>query len=186
MLAYMKQLLTDADLILALNVRFDEMTTASYSLFDVPVMAATLIHSHASDAELGKIYTADLPLHAGPNQMAALLARLRLPVSATRTNWATAARGLSWQLYCPQPPGDIDMRHNGASAGGASRRRHHHSWHRQFCHVAQQILQIRPRRAPAWPQSGGMGFGVTAALAAKAYDPDRFVFSALPVTVISR
>ena len=65
MLAYMKQLLIDADLILALNVRFDEMTTAGYSLFDVPLMAATLIHSHASDAELGKIYIADLPLHAG-------------------------------------------------------------------------------------------------------------------------
>ena len=177
MLAYMKQLLTDADLILALNVRFDEMTTAGYSLFDVPGMAATLIHSHASDAELGKIYTADLPLHAGPNQMAALLAGLRLPVSAARTSWATAAReAYLGSFTAPQPPGDIDMRQIMAhlqavlpddaiithGAGNFA------MWPNKFFKFGQEARQLGP-------QSGSMGFGVTAALAAKAYDPDRFV-----------
>ena len=177
MLAYMKQLLTDADLILALNVRFDEMTTAGYSLFDVPAMAATLIHSHPSDAELGKIYTADLPLHAGPNQMAALLAGLRLPVSAARTSWATAAReAYLGSFTAPQPPGDIDMRQIMAhlqavlpddaiithGAGNFA------MWPNKFFKFGRDARQLGP-------QSGSMGFGVTAALAAKAYDPDRFV-----------
>ena len=177
MLGYMKQLLTDADLILALNVRFDEMTTAGYSLFQSPKMAATLIHSHASDAELGKIYTADLPLHAGPNQMAALLADLALPASPARTQWATSAREAYLASFtAPQPPGDIDMRQIMAhlqavlpadaiithGAGNFA------MWPNKFFKFGRDARQLGP-------QSGSMGFGVTAALAAKAHDPDRFV-----------
>ena len=74
--ASMKTLLRDADLIIAVNIRFGEATTDGYTLFDAPKMAAKLVHSHASDHEIGKIYLADLPLHAGPNRMAAALDNL--------------------------------------------------------------------------------------------------------------
>ena len=73
---YMKTLLRETDLILAVNIRFGEATTDGYSLFAAPRMAATLIHSHASDDEIGKIYAPDLPVHAGPNAMAIALATI--------------------------------------------------------------------------------------------------------------
>ena len=38
--------------ILAIGLRFGEILTEGYTLFDIPGMAATLIHAHASDAEL--------------------------------------------------------------------------------------------------------------------------------------
>ena len=41
-------------------------------------------------------------------------------------------------------------------------------WPNKFFKFGQEARQLAP-------QSGSMGFGVTAALAAKAYDPDRFV-----------
>ncbi len=53
MLAHVKALLRDADLILAINVRFGEMTTDGYSLLSVPEPTQKLIHVHASDREIG-------------------------------------------------------------------------------------------------------------------------------------
>ena len=67
MAAHTKALIQEADVILAVNVRFGEMTTDAYTLLNVPEPSQTLIHVHSSDDELGKIYVADLPIHAGPN-----------------------------------------------------------------------------------------------------------------------
>ncbi len=108
---YMKTLLREADLILAVNIRFGELTTDGYSLFHrTAKMAAKLIHSHASDDEIGKIYAPDLPIHAGPNAMAAALATIDLPDSAARTAWCKAARtDYLASLTAPAQPGDVDM-----------------------------------------------------------------------------
>ena len=70
---YMKALIAGADLILALGVRFGEITTDGYTLIDVPDARQALIHAHASDAELNKIHTADLPIHAHPELVLAAL-----------------------------------------------------------------------------------------------------------------
>ena len=70
MLSYIKTLFDEADLIIAVNVRFGECTTDGYSLFECPNMSAKLIHCHPSDNELGKIYAPDLSLQASPNAMA--------------------------------------------------------------------------------------------------------------------
>ena len=108
--AYMKDLLRQADLIVAINIRFGESTTDGYSLFDAPKMAAKLVHSHASDAEIGKIYAPDLPIHAGPNAMASALAGISLPASEARTAWRDAAReNYLAALTAPAQPGDVDM-----------------------------------------------------------------------------
>ena len=55
----------DADVILAINARFGEMTTDGYTLLRVPVPEQTLIHVHASDREIGKIYQPALGIQAG-------------------------------------------------------------------------------------------------------------------------
>ena len=73
-----RALIGEADLILAIGVRFGEILTDGYTLFDVPTMAATLIHAHASDAELNRIQTADLPV-ARPSRPADAGARRAAP-----------------------------------------------------------------------------------------------------------
>jgi acetolactate synthase-1/2/3 large subunit len=175
--AYMKDLLRKADLVLALNIRFGEATTDGYALFTAPKMKATLIHSHASDDEIGKIYSPDLPIHAGPNAMAAALSRMELPDSAARADWYQAARqDYLASLTAPAQPGDVDMAEITAhiqqtlpedaivthGAGNFS------IWPNKFLSYGRDQRMLGP-------QSGSMGFGLPAALAAKVHDPSRFV-----------
>ena len=174
---YMKSLLHEADLILAVNIRFGELTTDGYSLFTAPRMAATLIHSHASDDEIGKIYAPDLPIHAGPNAMAAALATIDLSDSAARTAWYKAARAdYLASLTAPAQPGDVDMSVITAQiqetlpadaivTHGAG----------NFAIWPDKFLSYGRDQRLLGPQSGSMGFGLPAALAAKVHDPSRFV-----------
>ena len=174
---YMKTLLREADLILAVNIRFGEATTDGYSLFTVPRMAATLIHSHASDDEIGKIYTPDLPVHAGPNAMATALAKIDLPRKASRATWCGKARAdYLASLTAPEQTGEVDMGAITAriqdtlpadaivthGAGNFS------IWPNKFLSYGRDQRMLGP-------QSGSMGFGLPAALAAKVHDRSRFV-----------
>ncbi len=138
-------------------------------------MAATLIHAHASDAELNKIQTATLPIHAHPDRL--LPALLPLTNSA---RWAarTEAAHADWQasLATPPQPGALDMgevvRHLQATlpddailTNGAG---NFATWtNKHFAyHDAQRLLA---------PQSGAMGYGVPAAIAARIAHPGRTV-----------
>ena len=175
--ASMKTLLRDADLIIAVNIRFGEATTDGYTLFDTPKMAAKLVHSHASDDEIGKIYVADLPLHAGPNQMAAALDNLVADRPAGRAGWYADARTAYLESLVPPPqPGDVDMGIITAQiqarlpadaiiTHGAG----------NFSIWANKFMQYGRDQRLLGPQSGSMGFGLPAALAAKAHDSGRFV-----------
>ena len=174
---YMKSLLREADLILAINIRFGEATTDGYSLFDSPRMVATLIHSHASDDEIGKIYAPDLPIHAGPNAMAAALSGIVLPASDRRTEWCRKARAeYLASLGAPAQPGDVDMGvvtahiqdklpEDAIVTHGAG----------NFSIWPNKFLSYGAGQRMLGPQSGSMGFGLPAALAAKVHDRSRFV-----------
>ncbi len=168
-----RALMREADAILALGLRFGEILTDGYSLFAVPRMAATLIHAHASDAELNKIYTADLAICAHPDRLMPALAELRL---AGAEAWAarTEAAHADWQasLATPPQPGELDMgevvRHLQAvlpadailtnGAGNFS------TWsNKHFAFTGSQRL--------LGPQAGAMGYGVPAAIAARIARP---------------
>ena len=176
-LGYIKTLLRDADMIVALNIRFGEMTTDGYDLFDLPKMAATLIHSNVSDAELGKIYIADLPLQAGPNAMAEALAGISLEQNADRKAWCGAAKAAYDDSFTvAAQPGALDMRavlahlrdvlpDNAIVTNGAG---NFATWPSKFIKYDKDMRLLAP-------QSGAMGYGLPAALAAKAHDADRFV-----------
>ena len=177
MLGYIKTLLRDADMIVALNIRFGEMTTDGYDLFDLPKMAATLIHSNASDAELGKIYIADLPLQAGPNAMAEALAGISLAQNVDRKAWCGEAKAAyDGSFTVAAQPGALDMGavlahlrdvlpDNAIVTNGAG---NFATWPSKFIKYGKNMRLLAP-------QSGAMGYGLPAALAAKAHDADRFV-----------
>ena len=175
--ASVRRLIGEADVILCLGLRFGEILTEGYSLFGIPGMSATLIHAHASDAELNKIETAALPVHAHPDRLMPALAALRL---AGCDRWAprTAAAHAEWEasLAAPPQPGGLDMgevvRHLQARLPGdailTNGAGNFATWtNKHFAFAEGQRLLA--------PQSGAMGYGVPAAIAAKVAHPGRTV-----------
>ena len=64
----------------------------------------SLIHVHASDAELGKIYQAKLPIHAHPGSFLRAIADVTLPASDARSAWTAEGRaGYLKTFDLPEP-----------------------------------------------------------------------------------
>ncbi|PZQ52466.1 MAG: thiamine pyrophosphate-binding protein [Rhodovulum sulfidophilum] len=174
--ASVRELMLGADLILALGIRFGEITTDNYALYPPPRMTARLVHAHASDGELNKIYTADLAVHAHPDRLLPALAALRVDAGA----WAerTEAARAAWlaELETPPQPGAVDM-------GAVTRRLAEVLPDDAILTNGAGNFSIWPnkhfpftggRRLLA-PQSGAMGYGLPAAIAAKIARPEATV-----------
>lgn len=173
MLPHVKALIRDADLILAINVRFGEMTTDGYTLLNVPVPQQKLIHVHPSDAEIGKIYVPDLGIHACPNSFAQNLQ----PVNGAWADWRKAAREAYLTSFdAPAQPSSVDMvavmaylrdrmPEDVILTNGAG---NFTVWPNKFAKFGAKARLLAP-------QSGAMGYGVPAAIAAKVAEPERMV-----------
>lgn len=167
--------LKEADLVFALNIRFGENTTDGYTLFPPPKMDKTLVHSHISDLEIGKIYQADVPIHAGPNALSAVLAQLDL--RGQWQEWATDQRAAYEEsLILPARDTAVDLGaivahlqktlpENAILTNGAG---NFAIWHNKFFQYGAKARLLAP-------QSGAMGYGLPAAIAAKAEFPERLV-----------
>lgn len=171
-----RALMREADLILALGPRFGEILTDGFALFPVPRMPATLVHAHASDTELNRVHTADLPIVAHPDALMPLLAGIRVDASAWAGRTETAHAAWETSLATPPQPGALDMgevtRHLDAIlpddailTNGAG----------NFAIWTNKHFPFRGRRRLIGPQSGAMGYGVPAAIAAKIAFPERMV-----------
>jgi acetolactate synthase-1/2/3 large subunit len=169
--------LDESDLLLAVNVRFGETLTDGYSLFDPRYFDKNLIHIHASEAEIGKIFTPSLAILSCPNAaMTALAAQSKI----ANVPWAerTAIARQAWEagLNPPAQPGNVDMGQimaylrarlpkdvvvtNGAGNFAI--------WAGRYLHYGNGATLLGP-------QAGSMGAGVPAAVMAKLVDPTRFV-----------
>ncbi len=168
-----KRLITEADTILAINVRFGEMTTDAYTLLDVPVPKQRLIHVHVSDGELGKVYQPSLGIHGDHNGFCTQLQ----PVQGGWANWRTAARDAYEAGFdAPAQPSPVDMvevtRHlrdvlpeDAILTNGAG----------NFTVWPNKFYKFGPKARLLAPQSGAMGYGFPAAVAAKVAYPERTV-----------
>ncbi len=171
--AHVKALIRDADLILAVNVRFGEMTTDGYTLLSVPVPAQKLIHVHGSDREIGKIYQPTLGVHAGPNAFAAALR----PVKGEWAKWRADGRAAYEASFAaPAQPSPVDMvaamehvravlPEDAILTNGAG---NFTVWPNKFYKFGKKARLLAP-------QSGAMGYGLPAAVAAKVAFPERTV-----------
>ena len=170
---HVADLIKTADVIVAVNLRMDEMTTGAYTLLSVPLPQQTLIHAHPSTEELGKVYIAALPLHADPNAFATALT----PVAGPWAAWRAKARaGYETAFVAPTQPSPVDMSavmaHLGAHlpqdvivTNGAG----------NFAAWPSRHLCFGPKMRLLAPQSGAMGYGVPAAIAASLAEPGRMV-----------
>ncbi|MEM0989466.1 MAG: thiamine pyrophosphate-binding protein [Pseudomonadota bacterium] len=174
---HMKELISQADVILALGPRFGEATTDGYALFQAPDTKQNIIHVHASDREIGKVYQPVLPIHAHPEAFLQAIADTVLPVADGRAAWTQKGRqGYLAFLNVPEQPGTVDMgaivRHlqdvlpdDAILTNGAG----------NFAIWPSKMFKYGPRQRLLGPQSGAMGAGVPAAVAAKAEHRDRTV-----------
>jgi len=163
-----------ADVLLVVGPRLGEMTTSGYTLVDVPRPQQRLVHVHPGPEELGRVYQAELPVLAGAEHFAAAVRELR--VEPRWSEWTAAARAdyEAWQQHGAMP-GDLDLGEcvahlreavpDAIVTNGAG---NYTVWAHRFWRFHSFPSQLAPT-------SGAMGYGVPAAVAAKAVAPDRTV-----------
>jgi acetolactate synthase I/II/III large subunit len=169
----------DADLLIVIGERLGEMTTGGYTLLVPPEPRQTLIHVHPGAEELGRVYQPALAIAATPGAfIAALNALTRTGPSAALESGAGAhAEYVAWQA--PRPvPGELDLwrivawldTHLPDDAIVTNGAGNYATW-------LHRLYRYRTFRTQLAPYVGAMGYGVPAAVAAKAVHPDRVVVS---------
>jgi acetolactate synthase-1/2/3 large subunit len=176
MVPNVRRLLAEADVILAINNRFGENSTDGYTVFDLPEPRQCLIHVHGSDLELGKVYQPELGIQAGPNAFVRAL-RAGGPVTGDWAAWRAEARaGYEAGFDLPHLPSPVDMGkvtaylrevlpEDAIITNGAG----------NFAIWSGRFLKYGPEMRLLAPQSGAMGYGIPAAIAAKVMYPERRV-----------
>jgi len=170
------QRVRDADLVIAIGARLDEMTTGGYTLFDVPVPKQKLVHVQPGAEELGRVYQATLPIVSSMGKFVEALAKVKVDASRWR-DWTRAAHDdyVAWNL--PQPvPGNLQLAEivnwldstlpeDVVMTGGAG----------NFSGWVHRFFRYRGFRTQLGPTNGSMGYGWPAAVAAKLVAPSRTV-----------
>ena len=164
----------EADLLLVVGPRLGEMTTSGYTLLESPTPAQTLVHVHPGAEELGRVYRPELPILSGMEQFARAVRELR--VESRWRDWTTGARAEfeEWQRHDPMP-GSLDLgdciahlRERVPDAIVTNGAGNFTVWVHRFWRWHRYGTQLAPT-------SGAMGYGVPAAVAAKAVFPDGVV-----------
>jgi acetolactate synthase-1/2/3 large subunit len=164
----------EADLLLVVGPRLGEMTTSGYTLLDVPKPTQTLVHVHPGAEELGRVYQAALPILAGMEQFATAVRDLRVPPVWGSATTQARSEYEAWQRHEPMPgPSDLGevvatLRARLPAAIVCNGAGNHTVWVHRFWRFHDYPSQLAPT-------SGAMGYGVPAAVAAKALHPERDV-----------
>ncbi len=172
-----RSFLDESDMILALNVRFGETLTDGYKLFNPANFDKKLIHIHASEQEIGKIFTPELAIVSDPNTALAALAAQQ-PLAQTPWQERTVAGRAAWEagLEVRPQPGDVDM---GVIIKYLSKRLPKDTivtnGAGNFAGWGGRYLHYGDGKRLLGPQAGAMGAGIPAAVAAKLAEPHRFV-----------
>lgn len=175
------QRIKDSDLLIVLGARLGEITTSGYGLIAGPVPTATqkLAHIYPDAEELGRFYHADVMINATMTSMTSVPAGLSRVTGDGAKAHATAANAdyQAWQAR-KEIPGKVQMwdviqhleRMLPADAIITNGAGNYTTW-------AHRFHRYRGFRTQLAPASGAMGYGVPAAIGAKALDPRRTVIA---------
>ncbi len=165
----------DADFVLAIG-RLGDIATRGFTLLEAPVPHQKLVYVHPDDHELRRIYEPELAIASALPTFAAALKGLQPVDPSAWRNWTAAARAdCLANLRHRRPSGNgVDLGEVMAFfrrrlpkdtilASGAG---NFTTWAHRFYEFSRYGTQLAP-------QSGAMGYGVPAAIAAKALYPDR-------------
>ncbi len=171
------QRIRDCDLLIAVGPRLTEIETQGYTLPAPPVAPQTLVHVHPDSSELGRVYQPALGIVAGMQSFAAALdAEVRVD-GGRWASWSREAReDYEHWSELPDPGESLDL----SAAIGVLRRElpedtiycngagNYTTWIHRFTRYRRWGTQLAP-------QSGAMGYGIPAALAAQLLEPERAV-----------
>ncbi|MDA7809807.1 thiamine pyrophosphate-binding protein, partial [bacterium] len=179
----LKLAISDADLIILMGGRFSEVPSQNYQLLGVHDTQQQLIHIHASAEELGRVYRADLAIHASPKALAKGLSQLNPTQKTTPERFDHLARcHKNYQNWSSLPteahPGEVQMPaimahlatslpKNAIITNGAG---NYATWIHRFWKFSEYGTQLAPT-------SGSMGYGLPAAVAAKMAFPNKTVIA---------
>jgi acetolactate synthase-1/2/3 large subunit len=169
--------INESDLLLVIGAQMSETLTDGYKRFSLPVPQQTLVHVAAGLDELSRVYEPTLAINAGMKRFAAAAAAMK-PVNGAK--WADQVKvGHAEYLENATPPATIanvdmgktiawlaeNLPEDAIIANGAG---NFSQWvHRFFTHKGYPTQLA--------PQSGSMGYGVPAGVAAKVVNPDKVV-----------
>jgi acetolactate synthase-1/2/3 large subunit len=178
----LRRRMEDADLIIAVGPRLSEIETQGYTVLRPPVPVQTLVHVHPDAGQLGLVYQPTLAIQAGMTAFAdAVASRARVDGSKW-AEWRQSARADYEEWSRPRvvtPDGEgVDLgaviEHLRAAlpddallCNGAG---NYTVWLHRFFRYRRWPTQLAP-------QSGAMGYGIPAALAAAIVHPDRPVIA---------
>ncbi|MGZ0217724.1 MAG: thiamine pyrophosphate-binding protein [Acidimicrobiales bacterium] len=177
MLQAVKDTIRNADVIVGLGIRFGEMTTASWTLIDLDEPTQRIVHIHPDRTQLGRIYPTEVGVLGDPSVTIGLMQERVVDAVERRAAWRHDRRNAYVDAaVAPPQPGDLDMgvvmqwlQENlpddviiTAGAGNFS------IW-------PNKLFRYGPAARLLAPQNGTMGYGLPAAIAAKAAHPERTV-----------
>ncbi len=165
----------ETDLLILLGSRFGEMTSSGYSLMKIPNPDQPLVHVYPDPEELGRVYRPDLAIQSGGAAFVRALGEMEQLDGGAWKDWTASARADYLAHNTPtEIPGKLQMGKvmdwlrdtlppetiitNGAG--------NYTGWVHRF-------YRFREFRSQLAPTSGSMGYGLPAAVAAKAVHPDR-------------
>lgn len=167
-----------ADLVLLIGGRFGEMSSQSYSVFDIPEPRTKLVHVHPGAEELGRVYHPQLAINATPTAFCAALEDLQPPKEITWLGESDAAHAdyLAWGEKATVVPGAVNLgeimiwlRDNlpadAIITQGAG----------NFSGWVHRFYRVRKFGGLVGATSGSMGYGLPAALAMQTLYRDRIV-----------
>jgi acetolactate synthase-1/2/3 large subunit len=169
----------DADVLLVIGERLGEMVTSAYTLLAPPQPKQALIHVHPGADELGRVYQPTLAIESSMDTFCAALAAME-PVRGAP--WSGSAEQAHTEYLAWQTPramaGSLDLWQVVATlrerlpedailANGAG----------NYAGWLARLYRYSRYRTQLGPYNGSMGYGVPAAVAAKALHPERVVVS---------
>ena len=165
-----------SDLVIAAGARLNELTSQAYTLFDIPTPQMPLVHAYPGAEELGRVYSAALPIHTSPIAFAAALDKLK----PRKTHDVTAEHQayLDFSDKRTTQPGAVNLsqimiwlrEHLPADAIICNGAGNYAGWIHRFYRFRRFGTQIGTI-------CGFMGYGVPAAVAMKRLYPQRTVLA---------
>ena len=167
-----------ADLVVALGARLGDIETGGYAYFDIPTPRQRLVHVLPDPDELGRVVQPTLGIVSSPVAVAAAL-REAEPVDTSGWRDATAEAHEQYEenlRHTHRDGAGVDLGEvmaylrgrlpaDAILTNGAG----------NFSVWAHRFYEFRRYGTQLAPQSGSMGYGVPAAVAAKLVHPDRVV-----------
>jgi len=172
---YIKELIKYSDLILAINIRFGEVVTDAWSLFDFPHPSQKIIHTHISESEINKVYHCHLGIVASPDSVVQGLKEANISKKIGK-NLERARSDFINSRKIPNTIGtlnvaeicsflNINANEDAIFTNGAG----------NFAIWSGKYLNYSKEHRLLAPQAGAMGAGLPAAMAAKSIYPNRQV-----------